>query len=317
MDMRNSLLSSLVLGLLLVSLTPIAAAQDAQDGPGEVMLRGWSLPEGAVITTVTHVRRSAELSYYGDARAVEAGEPLRALEIFTLRTDSMLTTIREIGQAGPLAIEQHILISDILEDIHEGDEIVDRSRRPLPLSGTRFIAEDEGDGVWTRRFLLPETPSEEQVEALAEPFDPGTPQYPEWPIAVGETWEVDADGLARLYGSLAEGAPQRMTFQLDSTGTYLGRPAAFLSYGLDVTLDRGDGLVMRSNEVGVVVRLLDRFVDVLSQWQGTFHTKREGSFEDGEPYVAVMTGSVRGQTQQFLLIPRTDSRSEAGEAEGR
>jgi hypothetical protein len=317
MDMRDSLLSSLVLGLLLVSLPPVAAAQDARDGPEEVMLRGWSLPEGAVITTVTHVRRSAELSYYGDASAVEAGEPLRALEIFTLRTDSMLTTLREIGQDGPLSIEQHILISDILEDIHEGDEIVDRSRRPLPLSGTRFIAEEDGDGGWTRRFLLPEIPSEEQSEALAETFDPGTPQYPERPVAVGETWEVGADVLARLYGNLVAGAPQRMTFQLDSTGTYLGRPAAFLSYGLDVTLDRGDGVAMRSNEVGVVIRLLDHFVDVLSQWQGTFRTQREGSFDDGQPYVALMTGNLRGQTQQFLLIPRTDSRSEAGEAAGR
>jgi hypothetical protein len=292
--------------LLAFAPLPDAVAQDGSSDDGAIILRGWSLPEGTVITSTTHLRRNAELNYFAPGQDAEDGEPLRTLEVYTLRSDSLRTRIVEVDGHGPRAIEQHILISDILEDVHEGNEILERGRRPMPLSGTIIAAQRDGH-AWHRQITNPAEPRPEQLEALQARFSLETPQYPDRPIHVGESWEVDREGLAMLHGELVAGATQRMTLQLDSTSTFLGQPAAYISYGLDVTVDRGDGLIMRINEVGVVVRLIDRFVDVMTQWQGTFRTEREGVFEDGEPYVAVMEGSTRGQSQQFLMVPHTAS----------
>lgn len=281
------------------------AQQDAAAGE-TVTLRGWSLPEGSVITTVTRLRRNAALHYFAPGDAPEDAEPLRSLEVYTLRSDSVRTRVLAVDSAGPVALEQHTLISDILEDVHEGNQILERGRRPLPLSGTIVHARRYGE-AWHREIVNPSEPSAEQLQALQGGFTLDTPQYPARPVRVGEKWEVDRDGLALLHGDLVEGATQRMTLQLDSTGSFLGQPAAYLSYGLDVTVDRGDGLVMRIHEVGVVVRLINYFVDVMTQWQGTFRTEREGAFADGEPYRAIMEGHTRGQSQQFLIVPHLAS----------
>lgn len=277
-----------------------SASAQSVDTEGAV-LRGWGLPEGTVVTSATHLRRNADLHYLDPA----TGDTLRTLEIFTLRTDSLRTVFLEVDGDGPRQIERYVIISDILEDIHEGAAILERGRHPTPLSGTHYVAERRDDAPWMRRFLDPAQPSPEQLEALGQvrfAFD--APQYPHHRVRPGERWEVDSEVLARLHGDLVDGRPQRMTIELDSVSTYLGSPAAFLSYGLDVTVHRGDGLIVHTHEVGVIIRLLDRFVDVLSQWQGTHHTERAGEFEDGRPYRAVMEGAVRGQQQQFLIVPQ-------------
>jgi hypothetical protein len=299
---------TLLAPLALLAIAPLAVAQTPAPEDG-ALLNGWGLPEDAVLTTVTHVRRNAVARYFApDADPADTtARPLRELEIFTLRADSVRTTLLAIEDGRPERLEHHILISDVLEDVHEGGEIIDRGRRPNPLSGSQFVSERRPDGSWDRTFIRPYEPTDEQISALREPVSFHTPQYPDHRVRVGDIWEVGREGIETLYGRLLDGAPHRLTYQLDSTGTYLGRPAAFLSYGLDATIDHGDELVMHMNEVGSVVRLLDRFVDVLTQRQGTFRTARSGAFDDGQPYVSVLEGGIRGQEQVFLTIPATSA----------
>lgn len=297
---------------LIILLAPLAAAQESPVA-ATVELHGWNVPEGAVLTSSSHVLRRGEVRYYpadADLRDTTAA-PTRALEVYTLRADSVRTTLLAVDEHGPAAIEQFVFVSDILEDVHEGTEILSRGRHPNHLSGTQYRAERDASGAWTRSFLRPEDPSDEQRAALAEPFSFGTDHYPRQPVAVGDTWDLEQAQIAALVGPLAEGHVQRMTFRFDSTGTSFGSPAAYLSYGLDVTLDRGAGATMHRHEAGVVVRLLNHRVDVHEQRQGTFRTVRDGAFDDGTPYRSVMEGEIRSSSETFLTIPAGAASREA------
>jgi hypothetical protein len=289
---------------LILLLAPLAAAQEAPPA-GPVELHGWGVPADAVLTSSSHVLRRGEVRYYPagtDLRDTTA-TPRRVLEIYTLRSDSVRTTLLAVDDLGPATIERFVIVSDILEDVHEGSEILSRGRHPNPLSGTRYRAERGASGEWTRTPLSPEAPTDEQAAALREPFAYGTDHYPRHPVTPGDTWDLERDQIASLMGPLADGHSQRMTFRLDSTGTSFGSPAAYLSYGLDVTLDIGDGATTHRHEAGVIVRLLDRLVDVHEQRQGTYRTVRDGAFDNGEPYRSVMEGEIRSSSETFLTIP--------------
>jgi hypothetical protein len=278
---------------------PAAPALAQEAPPSEtVVLHGWGLPEGASVQTTHRTLRHATHDTF--AADTLAGQ----LKVYTMRTDSLLTVVEAVSAEGPTRILEAVYISDILEDVHEGEEVLTRGRHPEPLSGTQYLFEREGSG-WARSFLLPEDPSEAQRAALAGAH-PGVPLasvYPGQPVAVGEQWTVDRDVLAELYGPLAEGAEQRLTVVVDSVGTFLGRPAAFLSHGLSVTLDQGGGRTLKRNEVGMTVRLLDVLVDVLAQRQGTFRSEAPARLDDGTEGRAVLYGSIAASTERWLTLP--------------
>jgi len=294
--------------LALLLAAPAAAPALAQDAPAAVTLHGWGLPEGAVVQTTHRTIRQAT------HETTVADTLFRELKVYTARTDSVLTTFEAVGEDGPTRIMEAVFISDILEDVHEGEEVVERGRHPEWLSGTHYVFEREGDG-WARRFVLPQDPTEPQRTALsnAAPAVPLVSVYPERSVAVGEQWEVERAALAALYGPLAEGAEQRMTVALDSVGTYLGRPAAFLSYGLALTLDQGGGRTLKRNEVGVTVRLLDVLVDVIAQRQGTFRSEAPTMLEDGTPGRAVLHGALAAHTERLLTLPARASAAHPAE----
>jgi hypothetical protein len=290
-----------------LALFVLAAPVRAQDPAAQtVVLSGWALPEGTSITSSSHVVRRAKVRQFDSPEAMVATspEPLVELDVFTAHADSVHTSFEAVDEAGPVRVERYVFISDILEDVHQGDQILDRSRHPNPLSGTHYTAERTAEGAWQRRFLRPADPTEAQMSALGElRFDFDSPHYPAHPVAVGGEWNVDADGLVRLFGELEPGHTQRMTFRLDSTGAFVGQPAAFLSYGLEVTTRLDDGVLMTQKEVGIVVRLLDWLVDVYEERQGLFRTMSAGYMEDGQPIFSVMEGEIRGRTLHLLTVP--------------
>lgn len=294
--------------LLLVLLIAFPARAQEADPEG-VMLQGWALPEGSSITSTSQLLRRAEVRFFAATAGTTAdttGDAVRVLSVYTRRDDSLRSEMLEVDDAGPRKVDQFVMISDILEDVHEGEEIVERGRRANPLSGTRFILERAEDGSWSHRFVRPEEPSDEEIAALsAARFDFRSPQYPERPVQIGEEWNVDRDALVSMYGELAHDAEQRMTLRLDSTGTFMDRPVAYLSYGLDVTLQPSPDVRMHRREHGVVVRRLDLLVDVYEQRQGYFSTERAPDHAAGQPYSSVMSGSTQSETQRLLTVPAT------------
>lgn len=311
-------LAALLVALVLVQS---ALAQDtpAEAAPETVSLHGWTLPEGTVITTSHRTLRHAAHGTFaaGHDPADTLAVPMRELMIYTLRADSVYTTIARVAPDGPAVVEEVVVISDILEDVREGDQVLEQRRYPEPLSGTQYALERTADG-WTGAFLRGE-PTEEQRRALAsaEPMLSAALPYPERPIPVGETWSVERETIEALYGPTVEGTTARLTIALDSVSTFLGRPAAFLSHGLSVTLDQGEGRTMQRNEVGTTVRLLDAFVDVIARRQGTFRSTAPVALEGGTTGIAVLRGSVAANTERLLSHVPASARHEEPRREHR
>lgn len=295
------LVVSLLMALLLAS--PAPAQPSGAPAPQTVVLGGWGLPEGAAVTTSTRALRTARVH----TLAAEAGDedaPLRTLEVYSAYADSLRLTVLEADAEGLRRGEEHVLVSDVLEDVFEDDEPVQGGTRTSPLSGLRLSVARAGEG-WTRALLGGE-PSAAQAEAMAALPPPGGWPYPTHPVAVGATWEVDRAALEARYGALAADAPQRKTYRLDSLGVFLGRPAAFLSFGLDLTIEE-NGSRTRLHEVGAVVRALDLYLDLYAERHGTFRTEEVGpprTDAEGRAVRSVMEGRLRTREERFVTLPR-------------
>lgn len=287
------------LPLVLCFFLPFAACAQKPSGP--VQLSGWALPVESSVLTSTRLLRQAQITYRHAETADTVG-PYRLIQIQTARHDSLQVVYTDVADDGPLRIEQAIFISDILENIAENGETVDVRRIPNPLSGTQSIGVRDGD-EWSWTFTYPEDPTPEQVTDLNRPFSWVEPEYRDAEVSVGETWDVDRATLVSIYGELDDAHPQRKTYQLDSLGTWMGRPVAYLSYGLNITQIQDDGRRLHRREAGMIIRRLDVFVDVVEQRQGTFHTEEAGISEDGTPYISVMEGEMRVMTERLLTIP--------------
>lgn len=254
----------------------------------EVVLGGWTLPEGAVLTTTVREEGDAVMTF----RVLGVPDSMRSFASTDAATRDVVYGV-EGGR--PVEMRYTILREAHHQDLSRLGRVVQRTDTEGPLVGLALRAVLHGD-EWTHE-ALDATLTPEQEAALADRSGSGSYDYPEHAVHVGQTWDVDHAALTALYGDLDPDHPNRLTLRLDSLGRYEGVDVAYISRNCDVvTLEEGLRMEMRLE--GRVIRRLDWKVDVLTTWEGAL--RAEGSTEIG---LIVRDGTWRLGTRTDVALP--------------
>ena len=257
---------------ILLALAMAALPAAAQ---GAAVLGGWALPEGAVVTS----------SSTTSARLDMAGQPVESQA-----ADESVTTIDGV-EDGRLVRAVQRLEASVEKTLVGGFPV---PSDPDPLLGRAVVIERDGDG-WRRR-ALGWAPSGAALEALDAPISLDDAEYPDRPVAVGETVEVPADVLRRVYPGATADGDHRLTVTLDSLGMFEGGPAAFLTQEVHVTT-ADDDVTMRMDMTARIVRRLDWGIDVRTVWDGAV------AYDLGP---VAMEGTMRHEARQSVELPDGD-----------
>jgi len=231
----------------LLSLVAVLAALPV--AAQEADLGGWTLPEGAVVTSTSLVTMRGNVVGPG-------GE----VTFQDQHSETLETTIDGVEGGRLVRAVQRVEAS-------EAKTFIGGARTPVepdPLLGRTVVTRRDGEG-WQRE-PVGWRPSEAAQNALDEPVTLDDAEYPERPVAVGETVRVDAETIHRVYLNATPG-DHALTVTLDSLGTFEGGPAAFLSQEVSVTVDLGEG-TMEMDMTARIVRRLDWKIDVWTVWEG-------------------------------------------------
>jgi hypothetical protein len=269
--------------VVLALLGALAAPGRAQ----EVVLGGWALPEGAVVTSVG--RLDSEMAAYVE------GQDEPAFEVASHARDSIHTTVGVVTDGRLMEAEQLVARFVRADEVSVGGAVAGREEhRPLEGKTVRFVR----DGERWARTLVGAEPTPEEAARLADHATLDDVEYPLRPVRVGEAWEVDSTAIAALYGDLAPGHTPHLTVRLDSLGTYEGGPAAFLSQDVEVVVRHAGGALVGLAMHARIVRRLDWRVDVLTAWEGPAWA--EMATPDGP---LVMEGRMRRGERQEVERP--------------
>ncbi len=251
----------------------------------EVVLSGWVLPRGTVVTGVG--LREVNLAMTLDSR------PDLTFDVVETTEDSVRAVIHDVKGGHIAEIRQTIARNTRRTETRHDGQLVSRTEEEGPLTGAT-IRVVRRRGVWQRE-LLQGTPTPEETEELDVHVNYDYPQYPARPVRVGEAWDVDRATMAELFGDLDPAYPSRLTVRLDSVGTYEGGPAAFLTETCDVATLDGEGGRNALRLQTAVVRRTDWRVDVLNVAEGTI--RQEVVTPDGR---LVVEGRLRHGTRQTV-----------------
>ena len=259
-----------VLGLALgLAALPVAAQG--------VVLGGWALPEGAVVkSTSTSVMRG---------RVAAPGGPVPVEQ----HTGNESVTQIDRVEGGRLTRAVQRTVASETKLFMAGSRL---PSEPDPLVGRMVAVVRDGDG-W-RQEPVGWRPSAAAREALDEPATLDDAEYAARPVAVGETVEVDAQTLRRVYLDATDG-DHHLTVTLDSVGTFGGGPAAFLTQRVGVTT-AFDGGTMRMDMTARVVRRLDWKLDVRTVWEGPVAIAMDA---------VTITGTMRYEAEQAVTFPES------------
>ena len=229
---------ALLFALALVA-TPLAAQESAVIG-------GWALPEGAVVRTESV-----------NASSVQAGASVIKSRI----EESAVTTIDSVAD-GQFVRARQTLEREDRRSLRDGRPM---PSSPDPLLGLSVVMERTATG-WTQRAngWRPNAAQRDEMGPMGTMEDV---EYPERPLAVGETIVVPDSALRQLYDGATDG-PHRLTVRLDSLGTVGGAPVAYLTQEVEVAIEDDEGFGMTMDMRASIVRRLDWMLDVETLWSG-------------------------------------------------
>ena len=262
----------LVLAMAALALPALSVA--AQD----VVLGGWSLPEGAVVQSVSSSSLRAEFRGSGAVLPVKS----ETSEVSTTTID------RVAGGRLERAVQR---LDKLRETTHVAGNLVPSS--PDSRLG-RAVSIERGPAGW-HHAALGWTPDDEAQAALDDGGSLDDAEYPRRPVAVGETVVVPDSALRVVYPDATAG-PHRLTVRLDSVGTFQGGPAAFVTQHVSV-VENVEGGTMRMEMDAQIVRRLDWLLDVRTVWAG------EVTFTYTD---SVVEGTMRWESEQTVELPEAE-----------
>lgn len=241
----------------------------------EVDLRGWGLPEGSVVESVSTSRIRADWVRTGVARA-------DSFTIVDAVTNASIYTVTGVEE-GELTGLRWAESGDESRRVIEGGEVVSDERSDPPFEGLLIDIGRTEDG-WHYRAVGAEVP-EEATELLGLmqgiPPDIVTTIF-DRSVRVGETWDVPREVQLLTRPELLPDAEQVFRVRLDSLGERDGGPAAFLSFESSQSSAFADG-VQQIEQSGSYVHRLDLGLSMEIDLSLTKRTEASGSFPDGAP----------------------------------
>lgn len=277
--------------LLALGLATSATAQN-------VPLGGWALPEGTVVESVVALDAQTEWAMtdgQGDVAAFTKYDTMR---------DTVRTVVTEVvGGALQALTESHVGGERRSRHV-VGARTVRDDREPVVGVGHPVRVERSGAG-W--RYTPTTDAPPDALLAFLDEMQDVAPDYVfnpalERSARVGESWDVPVGVQMQMRPGLLRDREQRYRVRLDSVGTWGGYRVAFLSTETDQVTSFGEG-TQRVRGRGRYVRRLDVRVNVVADVEQAVEAEAPGTFSDGSPFRAVLSGTRRFRVVQTVRTP--------------